>query len=146
MENYIKENNISYDYYLETENYLKTLFKILPEEMVSNEKRYAIIKQFNYLMGELNKDELKNILISSRIYSEKMASIPTEYANFQAMYIYNTFLDNMLFDSYHQKEYFLAMNECIKITAGFYRYIKEYEETASYYSKNYETVNSIGSR
>ena len=138
-------DNMFYDYYSNTETYLKTILNILTEEQVSSDKRRVLIKQFNYEMGMLNEDELESIILASRLFSEKLALFPKEYAIYQALEIYNTFLQNMLFDSAHLKKYFDVMNECIKVKADYYRKTREFEWNADY-SINSDTISNIGSR
>lgn len=132
--------NIAFDYYSNTSTYLKTVFDILPKEEVSLKRKALIIEIFNYMLNTLSRDQIAEIVNASLMFNEKLMYEPSEYALIQAKYIYENFLDKMLFDSYNRKKYFDIMNECIKVSSGWY---KEASDNSVFYQSNDNAVGNI---
>ena len=135
-------NKISFDNLLANSTYVNTVLDNLPEDIVSSEKKTGIIHIFKYLLKGLSEKELDEIMSISRLYKEKMEDASSEYAFIHAMYIYDTFLEKMLFDSSVWKKCFNIMNENIKISVD-YQKSKDFASSNRYYQTNYDTVGNI---
>ena len=128
--------NISFNYYLNTSSYVKTILDILPEEKVSKKKKAIIIELFNYMFNDLNEDELKNIAKISDMFNEKLTVSSNKEIMLQVEYIYHNFLEKMMFDSQNRRLYLDIMNECVKVYAGYYE-----EYCNNYYDNSIENIN-----
>lgn len=133
-------NNISFNYYLNTSSYVKTILDILPEKKVSNRKKALIMEIYNYLLNNLSEEELNTIVTVSERFNERLVNSSNNEIMMQVNYIYENFLEKMLFDSYNRKRYFDIMNECIKVYTGYYQ---EYSNNNSYYEFNDNAIGNI---
>ena len=133
-------NNISFNYYLNTASYVKTILDILSEKKISNKKKALIMEIYNYLLNSLSEDELSTIVIISEKFNEKLINSSNQEIMMQVNYIYENFLEKMLFDSCNRKIYFDIMNECIKVYTGYYQ---EYSNNNNYYESNDNAISNI---
>ena len=123
--------NISFNYYLNTSSYVKTILDILPEEKVSKKKKAIIIEIFNYLLNDLKEEELKDVIKVSDMFNEKLMISSNKEIMLQINYIYYNFLEKMIFDANNRKLYFNIMNECIKVYVDYYKdYTNDYVDNS----------------
>ncbi len=138
----MKNNNfkdISFNYYSNTASYVKTILNILPEEKVSQEKKAIIIEIYNYLISNLSESELKDIIKVSEMFNEKLSVLSNQEIMTQVNFIYHSFLEKILFDSYNREMYFNIMNECVKVCSGYYQ---EYNDS-NFYQANYNDIGNM---
>lgn len=133
-------DDISFNYYLNTTSYVKTILDILPEKKVSKEKKALIMEIYNYILSNLSENELSNIVIVSEKFNEKLTYCSNQEIMLQVEYLYKNFLEKMLFDSCNRKIYFDIMNECVKVYTGYYQ---EYSNNNNYYEFNDNAISNI---
>ncbi len=121
-------NDLSFNYYVNTSSYVKTILDILPEEKISKKKKAIIIEIFNYIMSNISEDEINEVMVVSNLFNQKLELLSNKEIMFQLEYLYRNFLEKMLFDSYNRMTYFSIMNECVKVFAGYY---EEYQKDSS---------------
>lgn len=130
--------NISYNYYLNTTSYVKTILDFLPDEQVSKEKKAIIMEIYNYLLNGVNKEELSDIIKVSEKFNDQLITMSNQDIMIQVEFIYRNFLDKMVFDSYNRKKYFDNMNECVKLIQ---RLNQEYND--NFYEVNYNSIGNM---
>ena len=131
-------NDISFNYYLNTATYVKTILDILPESEVSNKKKAVIMELFNLILNSQDKSKIDEVLQLSRKFDENLALSSNNEIMLQANYIYSNFLEKMLFDSFNREIYFQIMNECVKVYCGYYH---ELENDNIYELNDYKVDN-----
>ena len=118
------ENNeferISFDYYTNTSSYVKMIVDMMPVSRVSNEKKAIIKELYNYYLNHANEELVKEIIMVSGLFREKVALSDLNTIAKQVEYIYLNFLDRIVFDSINRNKMFEIMNECIKVFVGYY--------------------------
>ena len=130
--------NISYNYYLNTTSYVKTILDFLPDEQVSKEKKAIIMEIYNYLLNGVNKEELSDIIKVSEKFNDQLITMSNQDIMIQVEFIYRNFLDKMVFDSYNRKKYLDNMNECVKLIQ---RLNQEYND--NFYEVNYNSIGNM---
>ena len=118
------ENNeferISFDYYTNTSSYVKMIVDMMPVSRVSNEKKAIIKELYNYYLNHANEELVKEIIMVSGLFREKVALSDLNTIAKQVEYIYLNFLDKIFFNSINRNKMFEIMNECIKVFVGYY--------------------------
>ena len=113
-------NKISFDYYTQAPSYVKLIVDMLPESKASNEKKSVIQELYNYYLNHITENEVKEIIMISGLFREKIAVSDLNSIARQVEYIYSNFLDRIVFDSINRKKIFEVMNECIKVFSNYY--------------------------
>lgn len=130
---------VLFNYFLNTTSYVKTVLDFLSEEEVSKEKKAYIVEMFNYIFNSLNKEELMDVVKISNLFQEKLSLMSHNEAKIEALYIYKNFFEKMLFDSYNRGIYFSILNECIKVSVGYYQVLND----SNFYQINDNAVSNI---
>ncbi len=66
-------NTMQYDYYSNTQSYIKMILDILPESMISIEKKQVIKELYNFYLNRFSEEKIKEILAISSMFREKIA-------------------------------------------------------------------------
>ena len=113
-------DNLYYDYFSNTTSYVKTILDMLPESKVSMAKKSIIKELYNYFLNNYSEEKIKEIASISVLYIEKMAVSSPEEIAMNAEYIYNNFLEKIIFDSRNRDKIFNIMNESMKVYVEYF--------------------------
>ena len=126
-------DSIYYDYYSNTTSYVKMILDMLPESKVSNEKKQIIKEIYNFILNNSKKEKVAEIANISALYREKLEVLSIEAIARHVDYMYDIFLNNLMFDSSNRGKVFDIMNESMKVFVGFYNeYQKNYIDSSNY--------------
>ena len=111
---------VSFDYYRKAPSYLKIIIDMLPESMISEEKKYIVSEIYNFYLNHATEDKIKDMITISGMFKEKL--FLTDHTNIlkQVEYIYTNFINRIIFDSINRAKLFDIMNENIKVFVGYY--------------------------
>ena len=133
-----KFENISFDYYANTPSYVKMIVDMLPESVASNEKKSIIIMLYNFYLNHIDKDKVKEIIMISGLFREKISLSDLNTIARQVEFIYSNFLERIIFNSINRDKIFETMNECVKVFVDYYELYN-----ANRISDNNDYVNVI---
>ena len=132
-------DSISYDYYSNSLSYVKMIIEMLPDGKVSNEKKQIIKELYNYFLNNFSDDKIKEISKISSMFVNRIGFSDPQEINTLVNYLYDNFLEKIIFDSINRERIFAVMNESVKIYTGYY---SSYQIEEQYGWNNQEVGNS----
>ena len=115
----------SFDYYRKAPSYLKIIVDMLPESMISEEKKYIVGEIYNFYLNHASEDKIKDMITVSGMFKEKLFITDHMSILKQVEYIYTNFINRIIFDSINRDKLFDIMNENVKVFVGYYDLEKE---------------------
>ena len=119
------ENNgferVLFDYYDMTPSYVKMVVDMIPESKISNDKKYIIKEIYNFYLNNVASEEKINEVIEvSKMFRERLITTDMQTIALQVNYIYEFFLNKLIFDSFNRDVTLDTMNDNIKLFSGYY--------------------------
>lgn len=111
---------VSFDYYRKSPSYLKTIVDMIPESMMSIEKRNIIGEIYNYYLNHASKEKIDEIIMTSRLFREKLALVNHNIIVDFVRFVNNYFINNIIFNSINRDILLDILNENVKTFAGYY--------------------------
>ena len=113
-------DSISYDYYSNTTSYVKIILEMLPDKKVSQMKKQIVKELYNFFLNHFSDDKIREISKVSSMFRDKISVSNPQETAILVNYIYDNFLDKIIFDSINRSRFFDVMNESLKIYTGYY--------------------------
>ena len=119
MEKEILER-VTYDYYLKAPSYLRYIMDMLPEKLISDEKKYIISRIYNDYLNHAPEEKVRETIKISSMFREKLSvSNMNDIAKF-VDYIHSFYLNRIIFETTNRDKFFDNITENVKVFTGCY--------------------------
>lgn len=126
------ENNnfekVEFDYFSNSPSYLRMILEMLPECMVSTQKKHMIRTIYNNILNRSNENDIKEIAVISILFRDKLSTTSLDDIVRFVKYIYELYIEKMLSDVTNRGSIFDTLNDCMKLYVGYLSRINEFEK------------------
>ena len=114
---------ISFDYYNDAPSYIKLIIDMIPEKMMSNEKKMIIRDLYNFYMNQYSPEKIEQIVQISKLFRDKMEL--AVFGDMQSLAVFVesvklVYFDRLIINASSRSEIFDELFNHIKVTSGFY--------------------------
>ena len=117
------ENNnfekVEFDYFSNSPSYLRMILEMLPECMVSTQKKHMIRTIYNNILNRSNENDIKEIAVISILFRDKLSTTSLDDIVRFVKYIYELYIEKMLSDVTNRGSIFDTLNDCMKLYVGY---------------------------
>ena len=125
--------------YKDTASYVELILNILPEEVVPYSKKIIVMQILEGILTTLTEEEVAELKRVSAVFSESLSLMTDNEKLLRAKYLYDVFLEKMIFNSSYRKIYLRILHECIKTDAGIY----QEKDDSNFYRLNDNAISSM---
>ena len=118
----------SFDYYNNTFSYVKMILNNISKNKEMNTEKDCLQKIYNFIMRDYNKIQIEEMCIVSLLFEAKMNKLNKYEAKNKMSFIYNNYLEKMIYDFYGRNDIFEEMNKYVKSYVGYYGITNNYND------------------
>ena len=117
-------DEIKYDYYTNTFNYLKLIMDYLIKKGHSINETFIVRECFNNFSSDMNEEDIKRLVICSSLFEKKLISMPKNEQNMLIDLIYSCYIKGMIInysnsDYETSKVFYNTMNNKVLEYSGY---------------------------